>query len=142
MTPDDNELSYTDPDLVPYLEEQRVKSQNETGGQFLKNVPYARAFNLAAQLEYLPGQVISKTLVQNDALGITLFAMPAGEGISSHKSTGDAFVTVLEGQCEITIDDGKYKIEAGESIVMPAGHPHAVQAITNFKMLLVVVFPG
>lgn len=137
---DDNELSYTDPDLITYLEEQRVHSEGNPGVRFLKNIPYGDVFNLAALLDYLPGQVISKTFVQNDALGITLFAIPQGEGISSHKSSGDAFVTVLEGECEISIDDAKFHLASGNSIVMPAGHPHAVQAAGNFKMLLVVIF--
>lgn len=109
--------------------------------KYLKNLEYARVLNLADQVSYLPGQVISKTLAQNPAFGLTLFAIPKGEGISAHKSTGDAFVTALEGQCQITIEDKKYLLKTGECIVMPAGKPHAVDAIDNFKMLLIVAFP-
>ena len=95
----------------------------------------------AGQVEYAAGQVTSKTLVQNPWVGVTLFAMTKGEGISAHKSSGDAFVTALEGRGEITIDNDTFELKAGQSIVMPAGHPHAVSALDDFKMLLVVGFP-
>ena len=109
--------------------------------KYLKNLEYSKVFSLDRQVEYLPGQVVSKTLAQNHAYGLTLFAMPKGEGISAHKSTGDAFITILEGACEVQIDDDKYHLKKGESIVMPAGHPHAVSAVEDFKMLLIVAFP-
>ena len=111
------------------------------GPKQMKNIDYAKPVDLAGQVAYTPGQVTSKTLVQNPAVGVTLFAMAKGEGISAHKSTGDAFVTALEGRGEITIDDKTSVLEKGQSIVMPAGHPHAVRALDDFKMLLVVVFP-
>ena len=107
---------------------------------FIKNMEYAKALDLADQVSWLPGQVISKTLVQNAAVGMTLFAMPKGEGISAHKSTGDAFVYVLEGACEIEIDESHHELQKGQCIIMPAGHPHAVKARDDFKMLLVVIF--
>lgn len=114
----------------------------DAGAQrYLRNIGYARALELAAQIDYVPGQVASKTLVQTPALGLTLFAMAKGEGISAHKSGGDAFVIVLDGRCEITIDAEKTVLKQGQCIVMPAGHPHAVQATDNLKMLLIVVFP-
>lgn len=84
--------------------------------------------------------MVSKTLAQNDALSVTLFSFDKGEEISAHASGGDAFVTCLDGMGEITIDGVKYELKEGESIVMPAGHPHAVYGKEQFKMLLVVVF--
>ena len=111
------------------------------GPKHLKNIDYAKPVDLAGQVDYAPGQVTSKTLVQNPWVGVTLFAMSAGEGISAHKSSGDAFVTALEGRGKITIDDKSFELAKGQSIVMPAGHPHAVSALDDFKMLLVVVFP-
>ena len=109
--------------------------------KLLKNLDYATVFSLAGQVEYLAGQVVSKTIVQNPAVGVTLFAIPAGEGISAHKSSGDAFVYILDGKAEVTIESDKYAVSAGESIVMPAGKPHALSARENFKMLLIVIFP-
>lgn len=108
---------------------------------FLKNLEYATVLPLAQQVDYLPGQVISKTLSQNKAFGLTLFALDKGEEISAHKSTGDALVIALDGVGEIQIDEDRHVLHAGECIVMPAGHPHAVRAPEQFKMFLVVVFP-
>lgn len=109
--------------------------------KFIKNLNYAKVFDLADEIGYLPGQVISKTLVQNSAMGLTLFAMPKGEGISAHKSSGDAFIYILDGACEVEIDSDHFELQKGQSIIMPAGHPHAVKARDDFKMLLIVVFP-
>ena len=86
------------------------------------------------------GQVVSRTLAQNDAVSVTLFSFAKGEEISTHRSQGDAFVTCLEGVGKITIDGKEYILKEGQSIVMPADHPHAVYGEEAFKMLLVVIF--
>ena len=106
----------------------------------MKNISQADVLVLKDQISYQEGQVVSKTLAQNSALSITLFSFSKGEEISTHKSGGDAFVTCLDGVGKITIDGVEYLLHEGESIVMPAGHPHSVYGEENFKMLLVVVF--
>lgn len=106
----------------------------------MKNISQSEVLTLKEQISYQEGQVVSKTLAQNDALSITLFSFAKGEEISTHKSDGDAFVTCLDGVGKITIDGVEYFLHEGESIVMPAGHPHAVYGEEQFKMLLVVVF--
>lgn len=106
----------------------------------MKNIQQATVLTLKDQIAYQPGQVVSKTLSQNEALSITLFSFDKGEEISTHASGGDAFVTCLDGVGKITIDGETYLLHEGESIVMPAGHPHAVYGEEAFKMLLVVVF--
>lgn len=105
----------------------------------MKNINKAEVLVLREQVAYQQGQVVSKTLAQNEALSVTLFAFDKGEEISTHKSDGDAFVTCLDGVGRITIDGMEYELTQGESIVMPAGHPHAVYGKEQFKMLLVVV---
>ena len=107
----------------------------------LKNIDKAAILTLKEQVDYQPGQVVSKTLAQNDALSITLFSFAAGEEISTHESGGDALVTCLDGVGRITIDGEPHLLHEGESIVMPAKHPHAVYGEENFKMLLVVRGP-
>ena len=107
---------------------------------YIKNIEHEKVVNLAGEVEYMPGQVISKTLAQNDAVSVTLFSFAKGEEISTHASGGDAFVTCLDGVGEVTIDGEKFQLTEGQSIVMPAGHPHAVYGKEQFKMLLVVVF--
>lgn len=107
----------------------------------LKNIEHSTVLNLTSLVPYQPGQIISRTLVQNKAVSITLFAFEAGEEISTHASGGDALVTALDGTGIITIEGTEYQVKAGESIVMPAGKPHAVRAEERFQMLLTVVFP-
>ena len=106
----------------------------------MKNISKAEVLVLKDQVSYQQGQVVSRTLAQNDAVSVTLFAFDKDEEISTHESGGDAFVTCLDGVGEVTIDGVKYVLHEGESIVMPAKHPHAVYGKEQFKMLLVVVF--
>ena len=106
----------------------------------MKNISKGEVVTLKEQISYQEGQVVSKTLAQNDAVSITLFAFDKGEEIGTHKSAGDAFVTCLDGEGRIAIDGVEYLLNEGESIVMPAGHPHSVHGKEKFKMLLVVVF--
>jgi len=109
--------------------------------KFIRHIDPETLFLMVEQVGYLPGQIVSKTLAQNDAVSLTLFAFDRGEEISSHESDGDAMVTVLDGTGEVTVDGQKYTLHSGESIVMPARKPHAVYAPEPFKMFLTVVFP-
>ena len=106
----------------------------------IKNIDKAEVLVLKELVSYQKQQIVSKTLAQNEHVSITLFSFDKGEEISTHESGGDAFVTCLDGVGEITIDGKKYELREGESIVMPAKHPHAVLGKEQFKMLLVVVF--
>ena len=106
----------------------------------IKNMEKSKVLTLKDEVAYQPGQVVSKTLAQNDALSVTLFAFDKNEEISTHESGGDAFVTCLDGVGRVTIDGVEHVLHEGESIVMPARHPHAVFWQEQFKMLLVVVF--
>ena len=105
-----------------------------------RNFEKAEVVTLKEQIDYQKGQVVSKTMAQNEHLSVTLFAFDKDEEISTHESGGDAFVTCLDGVGKITIDGEEYILHEGESIVMPAKHPHAVYGQEQFKMLLVVVF--
>ena len=106
----------------------------------LKNIEFEKALELGELVQYQPGQVVSRTLAQNDAVSLTLFAFDENEEISSHKSEGDAMVTIIEGNATITIAESKYSIGTGKTIVMPAGIAHAVAADGKFKMMLLVIF--
>ena len=105
-----------------------------------KNIEKQKVLHMAEQVNYQDGQIISRTLVQNSKLSMTLFAFEKDEEISTHAAGGDAFVTCLDGVGRIVLDGTEYLLHEGESIVMPAGHPHAVSGAEMFKMLLVVVF--
>ena len=106
----------------------------------IKNINKAEVMALKDQVEYQDGQVVSKTLAQNEHVSVTLFSFDKGEEISTHESGGDAFVTCLDGVGKVTKDGEEYILKEGDSIVMPAKHPHAVYGQEQFKMLLVVIF--
>lgn len=106
----------------------------------MKNISKAEVLTLRDQVAYQSGQVVSSTLAQNEHVSVTLFSFDKGEEISTHESGGDAMVTCLDGVGRITIDGVEHILHEGESIVMPARHPHAVYGQEQFKMLLVVVF--
>ncbi len=110
--------------------------------KIIKNIDFASPLSLGALVTYQTGQIVSRTLAQNRAVSMTLFAFDKGEEISSHESKGDAMVQMLDGKAKITIGEGEYVLSAGETIVMPAGVPHALEAVEPFKMFLTVVFPG
>lgn len=111
-------------------------------GKYMKNIESETVLKLAEQVCAQPGQVVSKTLAQNRAVSVTLFAFAKGEEIGTHDSDGDAMVTVLEGTGMFTVGGKEYVLNAGETLVMPAKKPHAVFAREPFKMLLTVIFPN
>ncbi len=108
--------------------------------KIMKNIDTAKVQALADLVTYQDGQVVSKTLVQNPSVSLTLFSFDKGEEISTHSSHGDAMVYVIDGMAEITIGEEKFSVKAGETIVMPSEVPHAVSAPEKMKFMLTVVF--
>ena len=106
----------------------------------MKNIEKSQILDMRDLVGYQTGQIVSKTLVQNKSVNLTLFAFDKDEEISSHESGGDAMVTVLDGVAGVTIADKDYTVSAGETIIMPAGIAHAVMAKEQMKFLLTVVF--
>ena len=105
-----------------------------------KNIEKQVKLALKDQVEYLEGQVVSKTLVQNNSVSMTLFYFDKGEEISTHSSGGDAMVTVLEGKGRFTVAEDVFYLEEGDTLIMPKGIPHAVYGEERFKMQLIVSF--
>lgn len=105
-----------------------------------KNIKKQEILSLKEQVAYQEGQVVSKTLVQNELVSVTIFSFDQGEEISTHASGGDAMVTVLDGKGRFTIGGQVYYLEQGQTIIMPKDIPHAVYGEEKFKMLLVVSF--
>ena len=108
--------------------------------QLIKNIELSKVMDMESLVSYQDGQVISRTLAQGKNLSITLFAFDKGEEISSHSSKGDAMVYILDGEADITIGEEVYQAKKGDTVVMPAGLPHALLAKEQFKMFLEVVF--
>ncbi|MGI5900883.1 MAG: cupin domain-containing protein [Desulfitobacteriia bacterium] len=109
---------------------------------YLKNIDYETVLDLASLVEYRTGQVVSLTMSQNKYVSLTLFAFDKNEEISTHSSTGDAMIYILDGSAHVKIGSKTYDLNKGQTIVMPANIPHAVKALEKFKMLLIVVFPS
>jgi len=99
----------------------------------------SQPFNLAGMLDYQDGSVVSRTLVDRPQGTVTLFAFDKGEGLSEHTAPFDAMVQVLEGEAEITISGKGFELSGGQMIIIPANEPHALRAVTKYKMLLVMV---
>lgn len=95
--------------------------------------------SLAGMVAYQPGAVVSRAIVSRTTGTVTLFAFDAGQSLSEHTAPFDALAFVLDGKAEITIDGQPAELSAGEAILMPANRPHAVQAISPFRMLLVMI---
>ncbi len=109
-------------------------------GIMYKNIAKKEKITLADQIEYQAGQVVSKTLVQNDKVSMTLFSFDKGEEISTHAAAGDAMVTVLDGTGRFTVGGEVFILNAGETLIMPKDIPHAVYGEEKFKMQLVVSY--
>ena len=105
-----------------------------------KNIEKQAKIMLKDQVEYQKGQVVSKTLVQNDYVSMTIFSFDKGEEISTHAAGGDAMVTVLECKGRFTVGGEVFILEAGETLIMPKDIPHAVYGVEQFKMQLVVSY--
>ena len=91
-------------------------------------------------MDYQPGQVVSKTLVQNEYVSMTIFSFDKGEEISTHAAGGDAMVTVLEGKGRFTVGGEVFFLETGDTLIMPKDIPHSVYGEEQFKMQLVVSY--
>lgn len=103
-----------------------------------KNIVKDEVIELKNAVEYRDGQIVSKTLVQNEKVSVTLFSFEKGEEISTHTAGGDAMATVLDGVGKFTVDGKERIVKSGETIIMPKDIPHAVYGEERFKMMLIV----
>ena len=95
--------------------------------------------NLVQAIQYQDDAVVSRTLIKTDAGTVTLFAFDKGQELSEHTTPFDALVHVLDGEAEIRINQDTYSVGAGELLIMPANEPHALRAVKQFKMLLIMI---
>ncbi len=94
---------------------------------------------LADLVQYQPGAVVSRTIVKKPSGTVTAFAFDHGEGLSEHTAAFDALVLMIEGECEVSVSGVPHRLSAGHLLKLPASRPHALKAITRFKMLLVMI---
>ena len=102
-------------------------------------MPVSEALRLDELVQYGDGAVVSRTLVQRGVGTVTVFAFDQGQGLSEHSTPFDALVQILEGKAIITIGGKPIEVSAGESLLMPADIPHALDAPERYKMLLTMI---
>ncbi len=98
-----------------------------------------RAFSLKDLAAYQDHSVVSREIIRKPSGTMTIFAFDKDEGLSEHTAPFDAAVYLLEGEAQITIDGKPHTVREGEMIIMPANKPHALKAVTRYKMLLVMI---
>ena len=110
------------------------KIESDAGG-----LPAASAVDLGAEVAYQAGSIVSRTLMKRNGGTVTLFAFDRGQALSEHTAPFDALVQVLDGEAEVVIGGKAAPVKAGQTVLMPAQVPHAVNATSRFKMLLTMV---
>lgn len=96
-------------------------------------------FDIQELIDYQPGAIVSRTLVDDEAVTVTVFAFAESERLSEHTAPHDAILQVVDGTARVTVEDDEFEVQNGESIVLPANKPHAVGAVSQFKMLLTMI---
>ncbi|MCW4009615.1 MAG: cupin domain-containing protein [Candidatus Bathyarchaeota archaeon] len=110
---------------------------NNTGSESTPNLAYAK--QLSDLVTYQEGSIVSRTLIDKTAGTVTIFAFAADQSLSEHTAPFDAFVYVFDGEAEFTVSGKPERLKTGMVTIMPAGKPHAVKALSRFKMLLIMV---
>lgn len=99
----------------------------------------SEVLHIAELVAYNEGSVVSRQITKAEAGNVTLFAFDKDQELSEHTAPFDALVHVLDGETEIRISGKPFRLKAGDAIIMPADEPHAVKAVTRFKMLLTMI---
>lgn len=99
----------------------------------------SQAVQLVDLIDYQKDSVVSRMLLNKKAGTVTLFAFDQKQGLSEHTAPFDALVQILDGEAMITISGKSILVKKGEMVIMPAGEPHALEAVTKFKMMLTMI---
>jgi quercetin dioxygenase-like cupin family protein len=102
-------------------------------------IPSAETLFLHSLVNSTEHGIASRVLAKTGGGSLTLFAFDAGQGLSEHTSPFEALVMVLEGTLTVTIDSQPVQALPGTIVRMPANVPHAVEAPTAARMLLVML---
>ena len=90
-------------------------------------------------VNYQDGSVVSREIIRKDTGTVTLFAFDEGQGLSEHTAPFDALVYIVDGEAEVFVSGKAYHLNQGEIVILPANKPHAIRALSKFKMLLVMI---
>ena len=98
-----------------------------------------QAIRLVNLADYQEGSVVSRTIIDKKTGTVTFFAFAEGQSLSEHTAPFDALVYLLEGEAEVVISGKPIRLVGGEMVIMPAHQPHALRAVKNFKMILIMI---
>jgi quercetin dioxygenase-like cupin family protein len=115
------------------------KGEENMAENFTQIVDMTSVFILKDIVAYQEHSVVSREIIKKPSGTMTVFAFDKGEGLSEHTAPFDAAVYLLEGEAEIHIDGKPHFVKEGEMIIMPANKPHALKAVTRYRMLLVMI---
>jgi quercetin dioxygenase-like cupin family protein len=107
-----------------------ISSKGLSGGQ---------SSRVSDLVSYQEGSIVSREIIKKSTGSVTIFAFDEGQGLSEHTAPFDALVQVVDGETEIVISGHPHRLQVGEMILMPAGQPHALKALTRFKMILTMI---
>jgi len=105
----------------------------------MPTAPKSEILHLAELAAYNDGAVVSRSIMKSGGGNITLFAFDSGQELAEHTTRFDALLQILEGEAGIRISGTQFHLKSGDAIILPAGEPHAVQALTRFRMLLTMI---
>lgn len=105
----------------------------------MTTIEKGKAFTPNEVIEYADGGIVSKEIIHSQAGSVTLFSFDTGQQLSEHSAPFDAMISIIDGEPEIFIDGVPHYPKKGEVLIMPANHPHAVNAKTRFKMILTMI---
>jgi quercetin dioxygenase-like cupin family protein len=130
--------------MVQYLNTQETgmaefKLENPDTPDKKRDELKGKVLALKELVNYSEGTVASRMIVNRKAGNITLFSFDENEGLSEHSAPYDAVVTILDGECEVWVAGKTFQMKEGDTIIFPANAPHALSAITKFKMMLVMI---
>ncbi len=98
-----------------------------------------QALAMTGLINYQDGSVVSRTLVNKPTGTVTLFAFDEGQSLSEHTAPYDALVVMIDGEADITVSGSTVRARTGDLVVMPANSPHALTAVTPYKMMLTMI---
>jgi quercetin dioxygenase-like cupin family protein len=105
----------------------------------MATAPKSEILRLAELVSYQDGSVVSRQITKVNAGNVTLFAFDQDQELSEHTAPFDALAHILDGNAEIKVSGKAFQLGSGDAIIMPANEPHALRALSPFKMLLTMI---
>ncbi|HEY8749172.1 MAG TPA: cupin domain-containing protein [Tepidisphaeraceae bacterium] len=99
----------------------------------------AKVLKIVDLVGYQDGSIVSRVLLKQKGGNVSIFAFDAGQELSEHTAPFDALVNVLQGEVDVMISGAPLRLGTGEMVILPANQPHALKAVSRFKMMLTMI---